>query len=256
MKPMTCSIPSTAVRNRSLPLLALLLATMGCMNERQNEKPLLVAEGASKLLAGGRVNPTDRGPADFTPAVFKNEMAALCNPSPCVKPEAETNPVYKVQPAEAADIAAYKAELADQIAHENDPPPDPSDFVAASKDRPQPILDTLKFQARFYNGSFDDLTPYAYSRLMLIDVGDAPAALSTARRYEIKRSLRAASRQIVQLEKFIEINQTAHVAEPEWLETELLAAYQMRRNLLAELRKRELWANRKAPQAIIEGGVP
>lgn len=254
---MTCSKHWKAAKILNLvgPLLAFALFA-GCIEEEKSDSADMVAAGATNLLAHGRVDTTDFGPANFSVSSFKEELLALCNPSPCVKPEDETNPVYQLKAHEIQEIDDYRAELAEQMAHENDPPPDPSDIAAAAKDRPQPVIETLKFQARFYtNGGFEDLTPYAYTRLMLIDVGEAPKAARTYRKYEIKRKLRLVLRRIVQLEKFVEINASANVTDAQWLESELIASYQMRRTLLAELRLREIWANRHDPN-VLDGGLP
>jgi len=253
---MICSKHWKAARIHNLIGSLFVFALLGCIEEEKSDTADMVAVGATNLLAQGRVDTTDFGPSNFSASSFKQELLALCNPLPCVKPEDETNPVYQLKTYEIQEINDYKAELALQMAHENDPPPDSSDIAAAVQDRPQPVIETLRFQTRFYTkGGFEDLTPYAYTRLMLIDVGEAPKAAHTYRKYEIKRKLRLVLRRIVQLEKFIEINASANVTDTEWLESELIASYQMRRSLLAELRLREIRTNRHDPN-ILEGGLP
>lgn len=255
---MTCLKPSNRANN-SLRLLICLagLCGMSACSLESNDDDSLLSTGGPALLANGRVDPAEAGPANYSAATYQSEIAALCNPAPCVKPEEETNPVYQLKEWEVDEIAAYRAEQNARITAEPPAPIDPADPSTYSSDiKAEPILDTLKFQARLYTEGFDDLAPYAYTRLLLIDVQDAPKAALTYRRYEIKKKLKAALMRIAQLEALLEVKKTARLIDPVWLESELTAVYQIRRSMLAELRNREIWAARNDPAALVEGGTP
>lgn len=209
----------------------------------------------AQQFAGGRVNGTDPGPPGFGAGDYAAELAALCSPSPCVSPENETDPVLQLSPPEKTDLAAYAQALTDRIADEGKPAPDPSDREAMAlwERRPEPIVDTLRFQAKIYQEGFENLTPYAFTRLVLIDVREAPMAARTYRKYEIKRKLQLALERIVLLRAFLSLNDQEQVMDARWLEAELQGTYQMRRTLLGELRARTIWENRQNPQNVAGG---
>lgn len=121
------------------------------------------------------------------------------------------------------------------------------DTINKAISREQPLIDTLKFHGKIYNGEVPDLTPYALTRLYISDMSDASSSLAVSRRYKLKKNKISAIKLIAQIEKMIEINNKDHVLDPTWLEAEYIAAIQMRRNILFEIRNRDIWKNRNNP---------
>jgi hypothetical protein len=217
-------------------------------NKEDNNK-----KKAQLVLANGSIIAADPGPANFTSGGFLSEVNALCKPEPCLHPLNETNPIYKMNPDDQKIYSTALIEF-EKLNKAPQPLPDNPSFAekAAAIERPQSLKDTLHSHSKFFNGGYDDLTPYAFSRLMIKDLGDSRNALTIARRYELKEKRNSSIALIAQIEKMIEINKVEKVLDNTWLEAELIAAIQMRRTILMELRNREIWKYRSDPQKLKE----